>query len=282
VDLVVLAPLGAASYGRLAAALERESTPVSGAADARVLLPHLDLLALRLYPLRPVHRIDTDAAAWEAIWAEIGDTDPVFVRRPTRAAETGISGIVLARGTTLPEPPPVLTERPTEEIARLPDGEVVTPVRVPIVRPEIEIPTVLDADALLLSRVSLDRFLGLRPPPDAAEMERSLPDLNRRVGDPLEAAETLARELGRDASVVLAVLDLLVMIERRFDPVTWQTLLAGARHGSLARLVDLLRESQRERGTAAAVGRWLEGLGVGDDPVPALVEGWRVLDDRRV
>ena len=282
VDLVVLAPLAAPAYGRLAAALEREAVPVSGAADARVLLPHLDLLTLRLYPLRPVHRIDTDAAAWQAIWAEIGETDPVFVRRPSRAAETGISGIVLARGTSLPEPPPVLTERPTEEIARLPDGAVVTPVRVPIARPETEIPTVLDADALLLSRVSLDRFLGLRPPPDAAEMERSLPDLNRRVGDPREAAETLAREQGRDASTVLAVLDLLVMIERRFDPVTWQTLLAGAGHAALGGLVDLLRESQRERGTAAAVVRWLEGLGAGEDPVPALVEGWRVLDDRRV
>ena len=278
VDLVVLAPLGAASYGRLAAALERESTPVSGAADARVLLPHLDLLSLRLYPLRPVHRIDTDAAAWQAIWAEIGETDPVFVRRPTRAAETGISGIVLARGTTLPEPPPVLTEQPGDVVVPPPDSAVVTPV--PIARPETEIPTVLDADALLLSRVSLDRFLGLRPPPDAAEVERSLPDLNRRVGDPREAAETLAREQGRDASAVLAVLDLLVMIERRFDPLTWQTLLAGSRHAPLAGLVDLLRESQRERGTAAAVVRWLEGLGAGEDPIPALVEGWRVLDDR--
>lgn len=282
VDLMVLAPLSAASYGRLAAALEREAVPASTGVEARVLLPHLDLLALRLYPLRPVHRVDTDAAAWQAIWAEIGETDPVFVRRPTRAAETGLSGIVLARGTTLPEPPPAPSEQPTEVIIRPPLGTVVTPLSVPLIRPEIEVPTVLDADALLLSRVSLERFLDLRPLPDAAEVERSLAGLAGRVGDPRGAAETLIREHGRDAPTVLSVLDLLILIERGFDALTWQTFLVGARRAALGGLVGLLRESQREVGSPAAVLRWLEGLGIGDEPVPALVEGWRLLDDRRV
>jgi hypothetical protein len=281
VDLVVLAPLAGAAYGRLAAALEREATPVSSAADARVLLPHLDLLALRLYPLRPVHRIDTDAAVWQAIWAEIGETDPVFVRRPTRAAETGISGILLARGTTLPEPSPVPTEGPPEVIVRPPGGALVIPGTVPIPRPEIEVPTVLDADALLLSRVSLGRLVELRQPPDAAEMETRLPELRGTAGDPREAAETLVREHGREAPTVLAALDLLVLIERRFDALTWQTLLAAARREYLAGLVDALRELQGEVGTAAAVGRWLEGLGAREEPIPALIEGWRLLDDRR-
>jgi hypothetical protein len=113
-------------------------------------------------------------------------------------------------------------------------------------------------------------------------MERSLADLAGRVGDPRGAAETLIREHGRDAPTVLSVLDLLILIERGFDALTWQTFLVGARRAALGGLVDLLRESQREVGSPAAVLRWLEGLGIGDEPIPALVEGWRLLDDRRV
>ena len=84
-DLVVLVPLSNLDYGHYAAQLERNIDPLNRR------LPQLDLLKLKLYPVRPVHALDTDGAAWNAIWTRLGDSQPFYVRRPTRAAETSVS-----------------------------------------------------------------------------------------------------------------------------------------------------------------------------------------------
>lgn len=224
VDLVVLAPLPGESFGRLAAALERQPA----ATDPSALMPRLDLLALRLYPVRPVHRVDTDADAWAALWANIGNADPVFVRRPTRAAETGISGIRIAVGTPV-EPPGLDPDVPQ-----------------PAPSPADEDALVLDTDAVVLTRVNLDRLANLRPSIDG-------------VG--LEVRAALTNEIRDDANLMLACMDLLILVERRFDPVLWPTLLAAARGGALLELRDLMARRLGEAPDNDAVEVMIEALG---------------------
>lgn len=237
VDLVVLAPLPGESFGRLAAALERQ--PV--AAVPEVLMPHLDLLALRLYPLRPVHRVATDADAWQALWAEIGDTAPIYVRRPTRAAETGISGIRIASGTPVVLPAGDPDEPPPEQPPASPsDGDTL----------------VLDRDAVVLERVNLERLVNLRPSVD---------------GMGLEVRAVLADEIRDDANLMLACMDLLILVERRFDPVLWMTLLTAARAGALLELRDLVAEplgAAPDSSTAETMMEALGALGI-DNGLPA-------------
>ena len=254
VDLVVLAPLSGPDFGRLAAALERQPdpegfVPPGGGAPNR-LMPHLDLLALRLYPVRPVHRLDTDAPAWAALWAAVGETDPVYVRRPTRAAETGISGIRIAVGTPV-EPPPALP--PDDGLGELPIDTTPSPADTAGL--------VLDADGVLLERLSVARLGGLRPPADDAARE---------------ALANLAEAVSRDAPATLACVDLLVLLDRRFDPVLWETLAAVAAGTGADGLRELVGVLEGVAGPAEAAERVAEtgpGLGL-DDP---LVTRWREL-----
>lgn len=233
VDLVVLAPLSGQDYGRLAPALER--LPQTG--QIKPLMAHLDLLALRLYPVAPVHEIPTDRAAWQAIWDRIGDQDPVYVRRPTRAAETGLSGILLARGTSVPEPG-------EESEPSVVDGGGL----------------VLDADALFLSRLSLTRLGALRP--------ASTP-----VGT--AAQQALSAELGDDAGAVLATAEVLALVERRFDGLLWQTLLRVARLGAgrLPAFRDRLAERLATTPTATAIVQLATELPLANP----LLQSWRDL-----
>lgn len=213
VDVVVLAPLADQAFGRFTAALIRQPDPAVTTAPATppVLLPRLDLLALRLYPLPPVHAAETDAPGWGALWAAVDADRLVFVRRPSRAAETGISAIRIAIGA------PVELEEPDDEE---------TPIPLP--PPD----RARDEDTVLLRRVGLRRLAALRPPTDDAGQQ---------------ALDALLDGFGEQAPVALAVLDLLLMIERRFDPVLWQTLFAIAEAQGLAKLRNGLAELRLER-----------------------------------
>jgi len=254
-DIVVLAPLSGSDFGRLASALERQpdaagTGPPAGRAPNR-LLPHLDLLALRLYPVRPVHRLDTDAPAWDRLWSAVGETDPVFVRRPTRAAETGISAIRIAAGT------PVEPSAPD-----LGDGQ---PPIDTTPSPADTASLLLDADAALLEQVSLERLAGLRRPRDDAGRD---------------ALAALSRVLASDAPGVLACMDLLILIDQRFDPVIWQTLSVLAANGGLAPMRgELAGLSASPEGTPGAdlVAQRIAELGAGLGLDGALIDRWREL-----
>ena len=147
VDVVVLVPLSNLDYGHYAAQLERVIDPVNRR------LPQIDLLKLKLYPVRPVHALDTDLNAWTNIWNRLGDTPPFYVRRPTRAAETAISGIVLALGASMPAPPVEIDE---------PGGG-----------PADSGGLVQDENALFLERINLKTLAELRPP-NAGEVTKPL------------------------------------------------------------------------------------------------------------
>ncbi|MFT3758140.1 methyltransferase type 11 [Thauera sp.] len=113
-DVMVLAPMSDAAFALRARQLEAPAEVVPRALGR---LARLDRLALRVLPQPPIHRIDADADVWRAIWAEANPDEILYVRRPPRTAETAVSAVVLALGTTLP--PPSATLPP--DAARLED-----------------------------------------------------------------------------------------------------------------------------------------------------------------
>lgn len=233
VEVVVLVPLADQAFGRLTPALTRQPDPAIGTAPATppVLLPRLDLLSLRLYPLPPVHAVATDQPAWGGIWDAVPDDGLVFVRRPSRAAETSISAIRIAIGARIE---PALIDDDEAPVGGLPPpGDVAN--------------LVLDEDTLLLRRAGLERLAGLRIPPD---------DEGRA------ALDELRTDFASDATAALAILELFALIERRFDPVLWPTLLFVARAGTLGTLRDRL---VADRTTEAAART--QALADGADPL---------------
>jgi len=272
-EVVVLAPLSDTDYGRLAASLERRPpSALTATFGTQPLLAHLDLLALRLYPILPVHAIDTDRTAWREIWSRVGERAPVYVRRPTRAAETGISGIVLALGTQVPAPPrpgdldtptepgptpPLIPPRPTEPGPTPPliPPRPTTPAAAPVV-------PVRDPGAALLEQVNFKRLAQLRRPDEESQ----------------EPFRRLADELGGEPAIVLAAMDLLVLVERRYDPALWPTLAALGK--DLPRFRDALAEQlaavERAVLTSTLVMRLGSDLGL-DESTLSL---WAKIDDQ--
>lgn len=244
VGIVVLAPLAEQAFGRLTAPLMRQPdatpTPAPPAPAPPVLLPRLDLLALRLYPLPVAQPTDTDRPAWEALWAAVDA--PVFVRRPTRAAETGLSAIRIAIGAPVTPPEHEDDDADAASPTPLTDGP-------------------RDEDVVLLERIGFRRLATLRPPTD----ERGREALDAMLGD-----------FGDQAAVMLAVMDLLLLIERHYDEVLWPTLYALARAGALADVRDRLVELRRRAPDAATPALVLEAIGDLrlDD---GLREGWERL-----
>ncbi|MBD5800723.1 chromosome segregation protein [Azoarcus sp. Aa7] len=100
-DMMVLVPMSDTAFALRARQLE---APASFTPRSLGRLARLDRLALRILPQPPIHRVDTDADVWRAIWADVNPAELMYVRRPPRTAETGVSAVVLALGMTLPPP----------------------------------------------------------------------------------------------------------------------------------------------------------------------------------
>jgi hypothetical protein len=221
VDVVVLVPLSNLDYGHYAAQLERVIDPVNRR------LPQIDLLKLKLYPVRPVHALDTDLNAWTNIWNRLGDTPPFYVRRPTRAAETAISGIVLALGASMPAPPVEIDE---------PGGS-----------PADSGGLVQDENALFLERINLKTLAELRPP---------------NAGESNDAFDKLLGNFGADALVAQQCASILMRIERQYDSLIWQTLLALADGKLLAEFLRGLLAADVEAVTPKVVANLGSDLGL--------------------
>ncbi len=138
VDIVVMAPLTNADYGKLAQALER---PATKGGDP---IPAQNLLSLRLFPTVKPHELNTDRDAWLAIWSKIATSgQPVFyIRRPLRAAETRLSGITLAKGVPIGNAAPAALPSPAD------NG------------------LYLDETQIFLREINFELLLSLRPPVD--------------------------------------------------------------------------------------------------------------------
>jgi hypothetical protein len=229
ISIMVLAPLSEKEYGHYARQLVAD---VAGNAPA---FASPDPLRLRLYPGRQVHTLDTDASVWREIWSRIDAEQLVYVRRPVRAAETAVSGIVLANGTTLPQP------------AGPPQEESETG-NAPVIESE---------DRVFLRMVNIP-YLGRLRPPVNDDGEQALRELR-------EASDEEPR-------VVQQALPVLLRVDRHYDPVIWQTLNNVRQRDGLGRLLEVLMKA--EPGAVATGKKVLEtgsDLGLPD----ALLERWK-------
>jgi hypothetical protein len=179
-DIVVLVPLSDESYGYFSQQLERGS----GATEPKI--ASFDLLRLYLYPRNAVHEIDTDETVWQEIWSQVADHSLVFVRRPVRAAETGISGIVLAQGADLPPPSETPPPPPPEET----DGGLIE-----------------DEDTVFLRFINFKWLHKAHPPENT---------------DEAKAFEKLADAFKNDAQLVRLLLRFFISVERQYHSVIWR------------------------------------------------------------
>ncbi|AUM13112.1 hypothetical protein [Ketobacter alkanivorans] len=231
-DIVVLAPLSNADYGRYGAQLERGYNPINRR------LPQMDLLRLKLYPVHPVHALDTDANVWQNIWDTLADGQLLYVRRPVRAAETAVSGIVLALGTTVPEPTPPapIPPPPTDNTETDTETEPV-PVPTPTPTPSDPGSLIESEDNVFLRFVNFKRLAEIRPAED---------NLSR------EALERLMNQHGENARTVQQITEFLLLTDRHYNPVIWPTVQILVERDAMAPLLERLRQVEEH---PAAVGK---------------------------
>lgn len=102
-EIMILVPLPPATYANLASKIETPANNITKLTFA----PRIEALRLRLVSRIPVTRLDTDSGAWAEIWNAAKESEVHYVRRAPRAAETGISAIVIARGHDVVVEPPL-------------------------------------------------------------------------------------------------------------------------------------------------------------------------------
>lgn len=189
VELLVLVPLSAADFAAVAGELRL--------ADGGRRMPDIETLVVRLQRFRTTH----DQALWNRIFGTHADSRLHYVRRPMRAAETHISGILLAQGVDLPPAGPGA-------------GAV----------PDVDVP-VIDELAILEAELGIARLNELRPATTQAARVQQ-----RR----------LAELIDTDPQLLPAVIRALVLIDRRYDPVLWETLFRLAQSETLEAFIRLL------------------------------------------
>ncbi|WP_417538721.1 hypothetical protein [Marinobacter sp.] len=221
--IMVLAPLSDADYQTLSRQLVSETPNIE-----RQFL-HPDPLALRLYRTRASHALDTDASVWADIWKRTDSDNLLYVRRAVRVAETGISAIVLAKGSD-PDSLPDASDGGTAE-PRLP-------------------PAIEDEHTVFLRMVNVHSLAKIR-------------QANSEEGK--RAIKVLADILPREPKAIGAVLDILLCVEAHYNPVIWQTLEQAQQRGNLLKLRELLISAEPEiRNTAKQVITAGTDLGLAD------------------
>ncbi|MDL0433535.1 hypothetical protein QPM17_20530 [Marinobacter sp. TBZ242] len=231
ISIMVLAPLSDRDYGTLSKQLVADN-PQN---ERDFLYP--DPLALRLYRKSPSHSLDTDASVWGEIWKRIESDRLVYVRRPVRAAETGISSIILAKGSSVPD------SQPDDDVDTDTPPEVATGIE--------------DEHTIFLRMVNVQSLAKIRP---AASQEGE------------ESIAALTENLPREPRAIRAVLDTLLRVERHYDAVIWQTLEQAQQQDNLLRLRDLLMEAEPDiRSTARHVIRAGTDLGLAE----SLLQQWK-------
>jgi hypothetical protein len=247
VDIMILAPLSNQDYGSFAGALER-----AGDAAARR-LPQLDPLRLKLYPVQPVHALPGDAATWRTLWDRLGGTAPVYVRRPIRPAETGLSAIVLALGMGLPSGHVLAAPSGPGPGPGLSPG----PSPGPAPGPADAGPPAADEAEIALRWVNLVTLAGTRPPAS---------------DEGQKAYRALLENYAADADTAQFALHILLRIERAHDGLVWQTLFEAAKAGRLRDYAEGL--VSEEFGPETPTGKIMVELGNRFGLSPERIQDW--------
>lgn len=210
-EVMILAPLDDVDYAYFAQLLETESLSDGDEIEIPIIKPVVLSMAASLSSA-------TADPNWQALWERVNEQELFFVRRPGRAAETGVSAIVLARGSELPSPPSPPTGL---EITDSVDVAPTQPAPVDSAATENE---------TILRRINLERLAKHRPP---------------LAGNEQNAFNRIAGKFAEDAKVVLLLNDLLLRIERRYDAMIWRTLAKATLEADPTKLRDYLSENQK-------------------------------------
>ncbi len=285
-EVMILAPLDDADYAEFAQRLEVESLSDDDNIDIPIIKPANLTLQGGL-------RAANADANWQALWDRVNEQELFYVRRPGRAAETGVSAVVLARGSVIPAPS--LPDTPTTpNIPTIPDGPTIptiptTPTFPPFFQPypgpyltpgalqpistigggptSISAPTttaptppVRSEAELVLRHINIERLAKHRPAQGARE-QRALDQIQEKLANDMEAT--------------LIFNDILLHIEHRYDSVLWRTLARLESPDATQKLLQLLLE-----GHNAGVSSPLIILEATDSDLfrltPALLEAWKI------
>ncbi|HGX92448.1 MAG TPA: hypothetical protein ENK35_03945 [Candidatus Tenderia sp.] len=242
-EVMILAPLDDADYAEYAQRLEVESLSDDDGIDIPVIKP------LQLTQQGSIQAANAD---WQALWDNVNDEELFYVRRPGRAAETGVSAVVLARGAVIPAPTPPTPIPPYDGPILAPEiippgsvdirpggsmsfpGVPTTPEITPVTEPpEADAPaapaTLAEEQEIVLNHINLDRLAKHRPPRNRFERK---------------AFMTIREKLGREMEAVLTINDLLLRLERNFDDVLWRTLSRLESQDAALELIKLLEQGQ--------------------------------------
>jgi hypothetical protein len=239
IDIVVMVPMNNLDYAQAAQRLE---SPTGSAGDA---MPSQNLLSLRLFPAVKPHALDSDKDAWTAIWNKLNASNQslFYIRRPLRAAETRLSGIVLARGV------PVITTSPASIPSPTDNG------------------LYLDESSVILREFNLQMLANLRPPIEFNEEQ--------------EAVKTIMDKFANNVGVTKLMTQLLLRIEHHYDSVLWRTfleLISATTNATekLSLLLSLLQdEENQEKTTAEILAESAADLSLSTD----LVNQWTALGE---
>ncbi len=235
-EVMILAPLDDADYAEFAQRLELESLDDGDRID----IPTIKPVKLTLQGSIQAASADPD---WQALWDKVNDEELFYVRRPARAAETGVGAVVLARGAVVPASTRPFPAPPFEGPILTPDiiqpgfgglrpgggipgpGPTPTPDTGPTTPPA---PAASEQE-IVLKHINLKRMAEQRPPRNRFE-RRAFMEMQEKLGKEMEA--------------VLTINDLLLRLERSFDDVLWRTLSRLQNRDAAIKLIQLLAEGQ--------------------------------------
>ena len=247
VDIMILVPLSNQNYGRYASQLERDPNIVERKLRA------FDPLRLTIYPRPAPHQLDTDKAVWRAIFNATEEDTLLYVRRPLRAAETQVSGIVLANGFDFP---PVKKPTSSNTTVSTSDNNILTIANSPTDRGGV----IVDEDDVI------KRFLSLR-----AIGEFRMP----RTEVEKKAFTWVEEKPGQEAQALQQILFLLLRISPWYDPVLWRTIKALFQKNLIEKAQEIL--SDNETGHPVMTAKLLVKLMASRGVSKTLLKQWEEL-----
>lgn len=247
VDIMILVPLSNQNYGRYASQLERDPN------ISERKLRTFDPLRLTIYPRPSPHQLDTDEAVWRAIFNATEEDTLLYVRRPLRAAETQVSGIVLANGFDFP---PVKKPTNINTTVSTSDNNILTIANSPTDRGGV----IVDEDDVI------KRFLSLR-----AIGEFRMP----RTEVEKKAFTWVEEKPGQEAQALQQILFLLLRISPWYDPVLWRTIRALFQKNLIEKAQEIL--SENETGHPVMTAKLLVKLMASQGVSKTLLKQWEEL-----
>ena len=242
-DIMILAPLQEHEFLTIARKMEgNKITQKNGLPEIQPLLLSPGMLS--------ISTDNSDKTHWDLIWNRLEGDELYYIKRPQRAAETGVSAIVLARGAVQQEETgstasadsvtgaTTTTTSTSTDNTTTAEPAAATPWLMPSLAagnnrlaPSGFTPrkvNLLSEDETLLRFVNFDVMAKTRPPRNSFEKN---------------ALAKLMEKNAQDSQFMLHLMTLLMFIDRRYDTSLWRTMLQLANKGDSRLLISYLTKA---------------------------------------